>query len=398
VKILFVSYSDGGGGAAKAIFNLYKSFRNISKNKLLVIDKRERSKKISLYQSGFIGKVFRRLRYLIAQFIFLNQKFYVMSLNLIDSGLSKYINNSPYEIVNLHWVNCETISLSEIKKINKPIVWTLHDMWPISGIYHYDLDKKYFNNETTSKLKKKYFNFLDKITKKRKHTLFNQKKIHLISPSKWLLDEAKKTKLPFGEMVVIPNPINILLYKKSKDLSSLKKKYKIPNNKKILLYSSLKLDDKRKGFNIIKNIIKNKKFDDHIFIFFGINNSLNKINFKKNIIFINETYNEKKIKEIYSIADVLLFPSLIDNFPNTLLEAMSCNLPCVAFNCYGMKEIITHKKNGYLAKPYSTEDFRKGIEYVLLNKKKFSSIRKEVVKNYSYKKIKNSYNRFFDRI
>ena len=77
---------------------------------------------------------------------------------------------------------------------------------------------------------------------------------------------------------------------------------------------------------------------------------------------------------------------------------MSCNLPCVAFNCYGMKEIITHKKNGYLAKPYSTEDFRKGIEYVLLNKKKFSSIRKEVVKNYSYKKIKNSYNRFFDRI
>ena len=398
MKILFVSYSDGGGGAAKAIFNLYKSFRNISKNKLLVIDKRERSKKISLYQSGFIGKVFRRLRYLIAQFIFLNQKFYVMSLNLIDSGLSKYINNSPYEIVNLHWVNCETISLSEIKKINKPIVWTLHDMWPISGIYHYDLDKKYFNNESTSELKKKYFNFLDKITKKRKKNLFNQKKIHLISPSKWLLEKAKKTKLPFGEMEVIPNPINISFYKKSKDINSLKKKYKIPNNKKILLYSSLKLDEKRKGFNIIKNIIKNQKFDNHIFIFFGINNSLNKINFTKNIIFINGTNNEKSIREIYSIADVLLFPSLIDNFPNTLLEAMSCNLPCVAFNCYGMKEIITHKKNGYLAKPYSTEDFRKGIEYVLLNKKKFSSIRKEVVKNYSYKKIKNSYNRFFDRI
>ena len=398
MKILFVSYSDGGGGAAKAIFNLYKSFRNVSKNKLLVIDKREKNKKITLYQSGFIGKVFRRLRYLIAQFIFLNQTFYVMSLNLIDSGLSKYINNSPYEIVNLHWVNCETISLSEIKKINKSIVWTLHDMWPISGIYHYDLDKKYFNNESTSELKKKYFNFLDKITKKRKKNLFNQKKIHLISPSKWLLEKAKKTKLPFGEMEVIPNPINISFYKKSKDINSLKKKYKIPNNKKILLYSSLKLDEKRKGFNIIKNIIKNQKFDNHIFIFFGINNSLNKINFTKNIIFINGTNNEKSIREIYSIADVLLFPSLIDNFPNTLLEAMSCNLPCVAFNCYGMKEIITHKKNGYLVKPYSTEDFRKGIEYVLLNKKKFSSIRKEVVKNYSYKKIKNSYNRFFDRI
>ena len=398
MKILFVSYSDGGGGAAKAIFNLYKSFRYNSKNKLLVIDKRQNDKKISLYQSGFLGKVFRRLRYLIAQVIFLNQKFYVMSLNLIYSGLTKYINNSIYEIINFHWVNCESISISEIKKINKPIVWTLHDMWPISGIYHYELDKKYFNEETKSNLKKKYFNYLDQLTSKRKKILFNQKKIHLVSPSKWLLEKAKKTKLPFGEMEVIPNPINVSLYKKRKNIRLLKKKYKVPNNKKILLYSSLKLDDRRKGFNIIKKIIKDKKFNDHVFLFFGINNLINKNDFSDKIIFINETYNENQINEIYSIADVLLFPSIIDNFPNTLLEAMSCNLPCVAFNCYGMKEIITHKKNGYLAKPYSAEDFIKGIEYILLNKQNFFSIRKEVVKNYSYKKINSRYKKFFKMI
>ena len=93
-----------------------------------------------------------------------------------------------------------------------------------------------------------------------------------------------------------------------------------------------------------------------------------------------------------------MFPSIIDNFPNTLLEAMSCNLPCVAFDCYGMKEIISHKQNGYLAKPYSVEDFKKGISYILFNKKKFKYIRKEVVENYSFKKINNRYLEFFKKI
>ncbi len=398
MKILFISYSDGGGGAAKAILNLYKSFNDNIKNKLLVIDKREKNKKIKLYHSGILGKIYRKIRYLIAQSIFLNQKFYVMSLNLINSGLSNYINNSAYDIVNFHWINCETISISEIKKINKPIVWTLHDMWPISGIYHYDLDKKYFNSELGSNMKKVYFNYLDDLTKKRKQILYKEKKIHLVSPSKWLLEKAKKTKLPFGKMEVIPNPINISIYKKKNDIMSLKKKYNIPTNKKIILYSSLKLDDKRKGFNIIKKTIKDKKFNNQVFIFFGISSYLDKSKFSENIIFINETYKENEICEIYSLADVLLFPSIIDNFPNTLLEAMACNLPSVAFNCYGMKEIISHKKTGYLAKPYSEEDFKKGIEYILFNKKKFTSIRKNVVKNYSYKKIKNSYKRFFNLI
>ena len=244
MKILFISYSDGGGGAAKAIFNLIKSFGHSSKYKLLVIDKREKNKTTKLYQFGFFGKVLRRLRYLIAQIIFLNQKFYVMSLNLINSGLSTYINNSTFDIINFHWINCETISLSEIRKINKPIVWTLHDMWPISGIYHYDLDKKYFDKENKNILKKKYFNFLDELTKKRKKKLFKYKKIHLVSPSKWLLEKAKKSGLPFGSMEVIPNPINSLIYKKSNNFYLLKKKYKIPKNKKILLYSSLNHNDK----------------------------------------------------------------------------------------------------------------------------------------------------------
>ena len=398
MKILFLSYCDDGGGAAKAVFNLCLSFSNNFNNKLLVIDKRSKNKKVILFQAGLFGKLLRRLRYLVSQIIFFNQNLYVMSLNVINSGIANYINKSSYDIVNFHWINCETISLSEIKKINKPIVWTLHDMWPISGIYHYSLDKKYFNAECKNIIKKKYFNFLDRITYKRKQLLFSEKKIHIISPSKWLLNEAKKTGLPFGKMEVIPNPINTEYFKKIKSIKSLKAKYKIPENKKILLYSSLLLNDKRKGFKIVDKIINIKELNQHIFIFFGINRQLNKNNYHKNVKFIDETFKQNEIREVYSISDVLLFPSIIDNFPNTILEAMSCGLPCVAFDCYGMKEIIEHKKNGYLAKPYSIEDFKKGINYALLNKIKFLNNRKKIIKNYSFDRIKNRYSNFYKKI
>ena len=398
INVFSLNYCDTGGGAAIAFRRINYSLSKVKFYKYsYVIEKRLKDKKIYLYGNSF-DQILRRLRFYFTKLLFLSNLKYTKSINLFQSGVGNYINKNSFDIINFHWVGCETISLSEIRKINKPIVWTLHDMWPISGIYHYDLDKKYFDKENKNILKKKYFNFLDELTKKRKKKLFQNKKIHLVSPSKWLLEKAKKSGLPFGSMEVIPNPINSLIYKKSKNVYLLKKKYKIPKNKKILLYSSLKLDDKRKGFEIIKNLIKDKKFKNHIFIFFGIHSSFDKVNYSKNVIFIDETYKEKEIQEIYSIADVLLFPSIIDNFPNTLLEAMSCNLPCVAFDCYGMKEIISHKQNGYLAKPYSVEDFKKGISYILFNKKKFKYIRKEVVENYSFKKINNRYLEFFKKI
>ena len=183
----------------------------------MVIEKRSKAVMIKVY-GEVASQILRRLRFYLTKLIFSFDIKYTKSINLFNSGVGNYIINNSFDIVNFHWIGCESISISEIKKINKPIVWTLHDMWPISGIYHYDLDKKYFNEETKNNLKKKYFNYLDQLTIQRKKSLFNQKKIHLISPSKWLLEKAKKTKLPFGEMEVIPYPINTNYFKKKKIL------------------------------------------------------------------------------------------------------------------------------------------------------------------------------------
>jgi len=113
------------------------------------------------------------------------------------------------------------------------------------------------------------------------------------------------------------------------------------------------------------------------------------------IKFFGNVTNYSQVKDLYSISDVLLFPSLIDNLPNTILEAMSCGLPCVAFDCFGMKEIIKHKRNGYLAKPYSVEDFKNGINYILLNRVKLANYaRISMRNNFSLGMISSKYYKF----
>ncbi len=401
VKIYSLAYCDSGGGAAIAFLRINKSLSNLNFHKTIsVIEKRTKKSKIQVY-GNTISQLLRRVRFYLTKIIFLFDIKYTKSINLFNSGVTSLINKSSYDIINFHWIGCESISLSEIRKINKPIVWTLHDMWPISGIYHYNLDKKYFNQETNNLTKKIYFNFLDKITKKRKEFLFKSKKINLISPSKWLLDEAKKTKLPFGKTEIIPYPIDTLYFKKNKNIIYLKDKYKIPYNKKIILFSSNILDETRKGSIIIRELLKKNflKKNNYKFVMIGNNNNFIDKNKYKEINLMGNISNYNSIKEIYSIADALLFPSIIDNFPNTILEAMACELPCVAFNCYGMKEIIQHKKNGYLADPYSVDDFKKGIKYVVMNSNKLGvASNRFIKKNFAEKKINLKYRRFFKKI
>ena len=74
---------------------------------------------------------------------------------------------------------------------------------------------------------------------------------------------------------------------------------------------------------------------------------------------------ERRIVDIYQAADVFVLPSLSENLPNTIMEAMACGLPCVGFRVGGIPEEIDHKRNGYVAEYRSADDLARGIRWVL---------------------------------
>jgi glycosyltransferase involved in cell wall biosynthesis len=68
---------------------------------------------------------------------------------------------------------------------------------------------------------------------------------------------------------------------------------------------------------------------------------------------------------IYSAADVFITPSLEENLPNTIMEAMACGTPCVGFQVGGIPEMIDHEINGYVAEYLSAKSLASGIKWSL---------------------------------
>ena len=143
MKILHLSFSNYYGGANVAAYRIFKSqLLAGTKVDFLVIKKRGKEKNIIKYK--YNNLIFREnfRNYFVRFFDIFTKNKELNSYNILPSNIHEYINNSSYDIINLHWINNEMISLKEISKIKKILFWTFHDMWPILGSEHYKIEKK----------------------------------------------------------------------------------------------------------------------------------------------------------------------------------------------------------------------------------------------------------------
>ena len=114
------------------------------------------------------------------------------SLSILSSNWLKKINSSDADIIHLHWIQGEMISIDEISKIEKPVVWSFLDMWPFSGTEHYTynrfVDGYSFNNVSENEFK---FFDINRWRWRHKVEVF-KKPFQIISPSNWMTNCIKK--------------------------------------------------------------------------------------------------------------------------------------------------------------------------------------------------------------
>ena len=373
MHICFLSYSNSGG-AGKATVKLLKSIRK----KKIKCSHLFKIKDNNLNYFEIIKEKINRN----------SQKFEKKKIDsfkspsLFSYPLWKKINNSNYDIVHLTWIN-ELLSIEDISKINKPIVWTLCDMWPITGLNHYDNYNKDALWKKKNFYKTKSFS-IDKWLINRK--IRSWKNINIVCPSKWLLNCSKESVITDRfKKDLIPWPINREIFRK-KNKKELRKKFNLPINNKYIIYNAYNgISDPRKGWDFLLKAIKISKQNFDLIII-GENKNIKLKEIKNRKIFsLGKINNDTKISEILNCADLIVIPSKIDNLPQVGLEAQSCGLPVVTFNCNGLKDLVDHKKNGYLAKPYSPKSLSKGIDWIL-NKKS----QKKLIQN-SIKKTKKNW-------
>jgi len=289
----------------------------------------------------------------------------MFSLGTFAHSIKKKIEKEEPDIVHLHWVNRGFFNINELKGLNIPIVISLHDMWWFTGGCHYDEECKRYTNycgkcpvlqsDNINDLSFKYLNL--------KQELLNSFEVlSFVGLSSWMADCVRKSAIGQEKNIVqLPNGIDISNFAKV-DKNRAREKLQLPKDKKLVLFAAVDvLSEQRKGYIFISESLTYLS-DDYELVVVGEKSREELVGGLK-AHFIGEINNDKRLIEYMSAVDVSVVPSLQENLSNLIMESLSCSTPVVAFAIGGNKDMIKHKKNGYLAIKESVIDLADGIKF-----------------------------------
>ena len=380
MRVLIVNTSERNGGAAVAANRLMEALNNHGvKAKMLVRDKQSDS----LTVVGLQGKWWQQWCFLWERLvIFCHLHFsrkHLFELDIANTGtdITRLPEFREADIIHLHWINQGMLSLGVIRKIlnsGKPVVWTMHDIWPATAICHLTLGCNKFKtgchhckylpgNGSTRDLSAKIW--------RRKQHLLDGQSITFVACSRWLEAEAKMSALLNGQKVTnIPNSIDTSIYKVG-NRSEARQRLGLPTDKQVILFVSQRVTNLNKGMeylieacNQLASQHPEMKETTAVAILGGhAEDVVAELPFEAYPLgYVSEEY---RIADVYRAANVFVLPSLSENLPNTIMESMACGIPCVGFKVGGIPEEIDHLKNGYVAAYRNAEDLARGIRWIL---------------------------------
>lgn len=398
IKPLILSTYDTNGGAALAAYRLHQGLlqRHVPSTMLV---RKKTVEDASVLGDKLNSKMAKVQRFLISSLDRLPLKMYFRnqpieySLQWVPDNVFNKISEIAPDIINIHWVNNGFLQIETLNRFSQPLVWTLHDMWPFTGGCHYAYNCDRYMNSCGSCPQLKGFDSFDlsRWVWNRKNRSWGDLALTIITPSSWLAECARKSSL-FNKLrvEVIPNGLDIDVYKPVRVNRS---ELNLPEDKQFILFGAMNAtSNPRKGFHLLQQVLgelgKTRLRNDVELLVFGSSQTGNGIEFGFKCHYLGKYEDSDLLAQIYSAADVFVAPSIQDNLPNTVIEAMACGTPCVAFDSGGMVDLVDHKKNGYLAKPFDIQDFVNGISWILHSNSNQSrelthNARKKVEKNFT---------------
>lgn len=395
MKVLHINFSDKIGGAAIAAYRHHEAMRRFGiDSKMLVLNKVSDDPNVIEYRPSIISKYLPKI---YNRIISRTVTYYASwSYSKYGCDLSNEESVRSADIIILHWVNAYTLSIKSIEKIlktGKPVYWFMHDMWPLTGGCHHALDcLKYkthceacpmSNNHrgTSKKHDLSWKQFEEKL-----RCLSPYSNLHFLTPSQWLADRVKESAL-FGshKVSVVRNVLDTEIFKPANKIEA-RNRLGLPLDKKLILFGADNISSSYKGWSLLQQAL-HLPIERAEAVIFGTSplNLQSQIGIKLHPMgHINEV---EQLVDMYSACDVFVSPSLADNYPNVLVEAMACGLPCVGTNVGGIPEIILDGLTGLLVRHDDPEALRNAIATVIENAEgKFdgSVIRNTIIKSNGY--------------
>tara|TARA_Y100000590_G_scaffold388062_1_gene462105 strand:- start:1920 stop:3122 length:1203 start_codon:yes stop_codon:yes gene_type:complete len=359
IKVLHVVGGPLNYGASKGANILHKALIKLNVDSKLLNDTPVKNSEKEIifinknYLINLISKIFIYLEKIL-KFLYYSRPKETFTLGFFGFDITKLEEFKDADIIHLHWLNQGFVKLKYLSKTNKPIIWTMRDMWAFTGGPHYLMGFEKYESS-----------FISKIIRKKKKNIYKDN-FHFVAVSEWLKNHAEKSDvLNKFKIEKIDNNIEFNKFFNLNKLES-RKKLNILTQKKILLYGAQNPQSKRKGWDIfIKTLEKLDKSKYFLLIFgnFWSQKTLDKIGIEyKSLGYINSS---EKLNLVYSCSDLFVATSIQDAWPKTFAEAMSCGTPVICFKNTSISEIINHKFNGYIVDNFSSNELKQGIDWIL---------------------------------
>ena len=370
IKVLHVVGGPLRYGASKGANILHKALLELNiQSKILndsPNDKETFDKDIIFINDNLFKKLINKIfLYLekISKLMYLNRPAETFTLGFFGFDITNTKEYKESDIIHLHWLNQGFISLSSLSKINKPVIWTMRDMWAFTGGNHYSIG---FENYESSYLSKLIQNF-----KRKKYN----KNFQFVAVSNWLKNKAKKSVvLKEFDIKKIDNNIDLKDFSLI-DNNKARLNLGISTKKQIILYGAQNPQSKRKGWDIFIEALKKLDKAKYFLLIFGnfwSEKVLDKIDIEyKTLGYISD---KKILNNVYCAADFFVASSIEDAWPKTFAEAMYCGTPVICFNNTSISEVVQHKINGYVVENFDQDQLKEGINWVSEEIKKNNSM------------------------
>lgn len=371
MKIAHVNYSDIRGGAAIAAYRLHHGLLHHGIDSRMCVnwsqtDEAEIDGPENIYKTA-LALARRPVGEIVAKALKTPNRS-LHSPALLPSAWPGRLSGAATDLVHLHWLGWEMMSVRDVSKLDKPMVWTLHDMWPFCGAEHYTEDLRwqsgYFSNNRPAY--ERGFDLNRSVWQRKRKYWTNP--IQMIAPSRWVADCVAQSDLMKGwPVTILPNPIDTSLWAPVEKTIA-RQLYGFKPEKKILGFGAINGgQDPRKGIDLLLSALKllRGEIGGLELVVFGQSAPKTPIDYGFPIRYMGHLHDTMSLRVLYSAMDVMVVPSRQETFGQTASEALACGTPVAAFGATGLLDVVKHQQTGWLANPYDVEDLARGVAWLL---------------------------------
>ncbi len=374
MKVLHLSTSDIDNGGARAAYRLSQGLQSIGCSSQMLVRAKFSSDRTVTADKSLLTKLGPPMSGLLLR-LYPKHKYDTFSPQWFPDVLASRVAQIKPDIINLHWVCNGYLQIETLPKFRKPLVWTLHDMWPFTGgcVYTQECEKYKVSCGSCPQLGSDRPNDLSNWVLQRKIKAWQNLNLTIVATSSWMADCAKSSSIFQNTRVeTIPLGLDTETYKPI-DKSIARQLLNLPQDKQLILFGAVNpTSDPRKGFHLLQPALQQiaqHGWGDRVeLVVFGASKPEKEIDLGFKTHYLGYFKDDLSLSLVYSAADVTIVPSIQEAFGQTASESMACGTPVVAFSNTGVRDIVDHQQNGYLVTPFEITDLAQGIIWVLEDK------------------------------